>query len=640
MSVSQLFAGRVSQPLATRRMAETIAQGQISLAKLQAQLATGMKFQLPSEAPTAATQVLMLQKLDERQAAFAQSVQTNYGYLVMADQAMDSVSESIAIARGLAQAGAGDQITTAEREGLAQEVAGLIRAVIQAGNTQHTGRYLFAGSASSAPPFELTATGEVRYSGNMQNLAGLADFGMQIQSSVSGVDGFAAITAPEWQDLNPAVTLQTALSDLYGGSGVSPGSVRVLLDDGVDTIDREVDLTGAKSIQDIKNRLEAAFAAEAIQITVDVDPLSQHGLRITPSAGTIEIRDVPGSTTARDLGVVSGPVAELNGRDLDPRISLMTPISALNGGTGIGDTNGTGLRLVQGDKVSIADLDGAVTVHDLLNRIRAATPDVITDISPDGQGIFISSRISGSSFSIGENGGENATRLGLRTFVAESRIDDLRLGLGIPRDSSSLLELQRRDGTTLSIDVRQALTVQDVLDAINTIDPGVLVAELSSVGNGITLRDASGTGPLVVADNAISNALGMDGSDNGGPAGAIVGRDVHPRQPNGVLNHLVALERAIRNDDKMELGRLATGLDREAARFSSARGSIGIQMRQYDNMGNILADRHVNLRQQLERLFDVDYAEAITMFTAQQQALEAFMAVSSRIQQLTLLQYL
>ncbi len=640
MSVSQIYPGRVSNSLTARRMLEAINSNQFTISQLQMQLATGQKFQLPSEAPTAATQTLMLQKLDERQAAFAESVQTNQGFLAMTDQSLATISDAISQARGLAQAAAGNQVTPQEREGLALEVAGLIQSVIQAANTQYSGRYLFAGSATGQAPFSMTSTGNVRYQGNSQVLGGLADFGLIINTGVDGAAGLGATTSPEWSDNNPALTSGTSLSQLYNGLGVTPGTVRVTVDDGTNVVQKDVDLSSARTINDVKLQLEHAFAGELTGITVEIDPVSLSGLRITPAAGTVEIRDLTGSSTARDLGIVSGPAGVVQGRDLDPSVGLFTPVAALNGGAGIGATAGFGLEIVNGGQTTVVDLDGVSTVQDLLNRITSADPNVMAGISPDGRGIVVSSRLSGSNFSIGEHGGDNATQLGIRTFTASSRIDDLNLGEGIPRDAVSPLQITRRDGSTVEVDVREALTVQDVMNAINAVDPGVLTARLNEFGNGISLQDSSGAGPLTVTTNSISTALGLNGTDNGGAAGTLVGQDVHPRQPGGALNLLVNLERAIRSGDNAELGRIASGLEAEAARFAVVRGNVGIQQRQLEGMSNILADRHVDLQGQLETLFNVDYAEVITQFTTQQQALQAYLSVAGQTQKLTVLDYL
>ncbi|MDX1969138.1 MAG: flagellin [Planctomycetaceae bacterium] len=640
MAVSQISPGRISNSLQSQRIVDVLSQNQNTISRIQTQLGTGKKFLLPSEAPTAATQTLVLQKLDERRAAFQQSVQTNQGFLATADQTLTLFSDALSQARGIVQAAAGDQITSQEREGLILEVSGLIQSLIQAGNTQYAGRYLFAGTATDAAPFESAAGGVVRYRGNTQVLAGYADFGLLIDTGIDGGFGLGAVTDPESSDLNPALTLGTLLSDLYSGAGVNASQIRVTLVDGANTVDRTIDLSTAETVQDLKTQIESAFAAEAITVTVEIDPGSQNGLRITPSAGTVRIRDLESGNTAQQLGIASDAAAVINGADLDPAVTLSTAVASLNNNTGIGATAGTGLRIVNGGRTSIVDLNGAATVQDVLNRIRDADDDLLVDFSADGRGIAVSSRLSGSDFSIGENGGSNATNLGLRTFTAGARLDDLNLGQGIPREGAPPLRITRRDGTVTEVNLQTALTVQEVLDAINAADPGVLTASLNFIGNGISLVDTSGVGTLSVESSGVSQALGLDGSNNGGAAGVLAGRDVHPRQAQGVFSLLVGLQQAIRDRDLPELERLAAGLDSEAARVAVVRGGIGIQERQLDSIDNLLSDRHVEVQSQLEKLIDIDYAETITSFTAHQQALEAYLQVAAQTQQLSLLNFL
>lgn len=640
MAVSQISPGRISNSLQSQRIVDVLSQNQNKISRIQTQLGTGKKFLLPSEAPTAATQTLVLQKLDERRAAFQQSVQTNQGFLATADQTLTLFSDALSQARGIVQAAAGDQITSQEREGLILEVSGLIQSIIQAGNTQYAGRYLFAGTATDTAPFESAAGGLVRYRGNTQVLAGFADFGLLIDTGIDGGFGLGAVTDPESSDLNPALTLGTRLGDLYSGAGVDRSQIRVTLVDGANTVDKTIDLSAAETVQDVKTQIENAFAAEAITVTVEIDPGSQNGLRITPSAGTVRIRDLESGNTAQQLGISSDSAAVINGADLDPAVTLSTAVASLNNNTGIGATAGTGLRILNGGRTSIIDLNGAATVQDVLNRIRDADDDLLVDFSADGRGISVSSRLSGSDFSIGENGGSNATSLGLRTLTANSRLDDLNLGQGIPREGAPPLRITRRDGTTTELNLQNALTVQDVLNAINAADPGVLTASLNSIGNGIALVDSSGAGALSVESSGVSQALGLDGSDNGGAAGVLAGRDVHPRQAQGVFSLLVGLQQAIRDRDLPELERLAAGLDSEAARVAVVRGGIGIQERQLDSIDNLLSDRHVEIQSQLEKLIDIDYAETITSFTAHQQALEAYLQVAAQTQQLSLLNFL
>jgi flagellar hook-associated protein 3 FlgL len=640
MTLSTLLPGRIPNSLSAQRLADVIVRGQADLARIQEQIGTGRKFLLPSEAPSAATQTLSLQKLEERRTTFEQNIQTNQGFLGAADQALTVINDALVRARSILQTGLGDQASDAERDALALEVQVLIQSIVQAGNTQYNGRYLFAGSETGQPPFSIAADGSVRYNGDSRAIETYANFDLLVNSGIDGAIGLRGVTTPITSDLNPALTLDTRLDQLNGDAGFTPGTIQVILTDGPTEIRKYVDLTTAETLNDVKLRIEDAFAAESITITVDIDPGSNSGLRLTPSSGTVEVREVQEGRTALSLGLVGGPVAVLNGADLDPALSLHTTIASLNGYTGIGPTAGTGLRIVTGSRVSIVDLDGATTIGDVLSRIRAADPDVIAEISADGTGLAVSSRLSGVDFSIGENGGQNATLLGIRTLTAATRLADLNYGTGVPVTDGLPLSIVRRDGAQIDIDLSAASTIQDVLDAINAVDPGSLVASLNAVGNGISLTDDSGAGPLTVVSNPVSRALGMDGTENTGSTGVLVGDDVNLQQPAGAFNLLSVLARALDQNDFATLNRLSPFIEDEAQRVTLVRGEVGLRQQLLETVGNQHADEHVQVAEQLSKIFDVDFAEAVTRFLQQQQALEAAMQVAARAAELSILQFL
>ncbi|MDZ4688892.1 MAG: flagellin [Planctomycetaceae bacterium] len=634
MSISALSLSRTPNSLATSRTTQAIAIAQGRLSRLQTQLGTGQKYLLPSESPTAATQAIALQKVDERAAAFQTSLQTNLGFLAVADQSLGTISDALARARGLLQAGIGDQVTADEREALAQEVAALTKSIIQAANTTYNGRAIFAGSATGGVPFEQIGDGLVRYNGNSQTLSGLADFNTLVASGIDGVNGLQATTTTATAaDLNPAVTLGTRLDQLHRGQGVDLGSLQVI----VSGISKTIDLSGAETLDDVKLRIEDAFSTELITVDVDINAAA-NGLQIT-TAGTVEVRDLQSGNTALQLGLRGGPTANLQGSDVDPVLSLLTPLSALNGGVGIDVTAGAGLRIENGGMVRTVDLAGAVTVQDVLNRILETDPNVIAEISPDGRGLSVTSRLSGANFSIGEvSGHANATELGLRTFTANTLLADLNLGVGVPGVDAQPLTIIRRDGSQVTVDLSGAATVQDVLNKINDVEPGVLVAALNTVGNGISLQDNSlFAGPLTVVENDWSVKLGLNGT---GPTGVLAGRDVNPQQAAGAFNVLSRLEQALRDRDLPTLERLAEELDAAYGHVTIVRGDLGNDQRQLESIDNLLADRHVEIKDRLSKLQDVDLSVTITEFLAQQQSMQAYLKIASETLQVSILQYL
>jgi flagellar hook-associated protein 3 FlgL len=263
-------------------------------------------------------------------------------------------------------------------------------------------------------------------------------------------------------------------------------------------------------------------------------------------------------------------------------------------------------------------------------------------MNDSNSGIVVASRTSGANFSIGENGGTAATSLGLRTFSAATSLSDLNLGTGAPVGGYKL-EITRRDGSNASVDLSTASTVQDVLDAVNAVDPGVLVASLNATGNGITLLDNDGTstGPLTVATNPLSTALGVAGSETGSdPTVPLAGSDPNPQEAPGVFNLLLRLETALRTGDDVELNRLAPKIDTELDRFDEVRADVGTRLQTLEQADNRLKDRAVTLQESLSNVFDADIAEVLSQVAYRQARLEATLRVSAQTMGLNLINYL
>jgi len=636
MALGPILPGRIPSALLASRLKQNIASQQRGLTELMDQVSTGKRFQQPNEDPVAAAQTMVLQRLLERQEHFKTTAATDRSLLSATESAMSSVGEAMNRAVAISLQGTGDQSTGMEKQALAVEVGSIVTQVMQAANTSFRGRHLFAGSQSQINPFEATGSGFVRYKGDefqvQSNL--LADF--QIGNSIDGNTAFSAITKPVGTDVDPALTMQTRLEDLNAGLGIEFGMIQVTLDDGAPQA-QVVDLSSAETIQDVKTQLEAAFAGGPLTLTVNVDPASNFGLQLTSSAGTVAVADVAGGRMAQDLGIVSAATAVLNGTDLDPNLTHLTALSALNAGTGIGVTAGNGLLVTNGLTTQAIDVSTAVTVEDLFNVLLIADPDLAVGINQDHDGLAISSRLSGANFSIGENGGTNATALGIRTFLGSTLLGDLNLGNGVPVDDGVNLEITLRDATTASVDLSGMTTVDQVLTAITAV-PG-LNATLNTIGNGITIDDVTGgPGDLIVQTNQVSQALGIDGTVTG--LGPLVGQDVNPRQSTGIISILVNLQMSLETGNNAELARLVGLLDVESERFNLVRGDVATRLQITDSVEQKVIDEELLLTEARSDVFDADLTQSITEMAQAQQAFQVTLEIAARSMQLNLMSYL
>lgn len=639
MSIGPILPGRLPNSFSFGRLNQQIQNGQAELQRIQDQLTTGQQYLVPSEDPSSALNTIVLQTRLERQQQFKANVATDRSLLAATENALSSVSNAVNSAKSIVLQGFGSTVTEDERRGLATEVGGLIDQVLNTANTKFRGRFLFAGTETDAAPFALTGAGNVLYSGNSQQISSYIDLGQQIVNNVDGQSAFNVLTTVESNDLDVALTTETRLSRLHGGAGLELGSIDVVLQDGGTVVSRTVDLSLAETTGDVKTFIEDAFAGQALTVTVDVDPASSSGFRLTPSSGTVAVSDISGSRVASDLGISNVATSQISGRDLDPTISIHSRLADLNNGAGIGPTAGTGLLINVGEKSAVVDVSSAVTVQDLFNEIRLAGLDLDAGVSADGAGISIVSRLSGAEFSIGENSGGIATALGIRTLTADTLLSDLNGGVGAQLQAAGTLEITRRDGTLTSVDLSAAQSIQDVIDAVGAAGGGTLTASLNLVGNGISLSDTSGAGPLTVAESDTSIALGIAGTEVN-PATDLVGNDVNTQKSDGLISVLTSLEQALRIGDDAALTTLSAQVDAEADRFFQTVGELGVRAQTLEAVEARLLDDELLINEDLSKQFDADLAEVLSNFVAQQQVLQATYQVAGQGFQLSLLQFL
>ncbi|MEX1039499.1 MAG: hypothetical protein WDZ51_02640 [Pirellulaceae bacterium] len=245
---------------------------------------------------------------------------------------------------------------------------------------------------------------------------------------------------------------------------------------------------------------------------------------------TIFVRVNKDSTTANDLVTAfnghpefaEGLTAEVDGKDtLHAFMKGNGTIGAgttgtLAGGTGTNFDRTSGVKVQNGGQTHIVTFENAQTIEDLLNQFNGSGIGLVAEINAAGDGINVRSIMSGGDFSIGENGGDTATQLGIRTFTANTPVSQLNYGRGLQTADGTDLTITRNDGVELEIDLTGAKTIGDVLKRINDHPDNIgsanaVTARLTDHGNGIEIVDDNppGVGRLVISQSIRSNA-GVD----------------------------------------------------------------------------------------------------------------------------------
>jgi flagellar hook-associated protein 3 FlgL len=639
MAIVPLNLARVSNALRGNLVGSNLAKTQAQLLRVQNELTTGKKLNLPSDEPGDAAVAMQIRKTLEKRLAYEANIREATSQLSEVDSSLGDLSSLVQQAQTIASANVGSDVTADQRKGAAEVISRLYSQILSIANKQFNGTYLFAGDRSTAAPF-VEENGGVRFVGSETVLKNQYDEDATLAFQVDGGDVFGATSTRVTGRVNlaPDVTGDTRFSRLRGaaGEGVQPGLISV--SNGTTTA--VVDLTTADTVDDVIARINAAGLGLTASINATAD-----GISITGAGGdNIVVNEIGGTTTARDLGILNtaGAGNTLTGGSVNAKVAGLTPIAALRGGAGV---DPAGLVITNGLTTKTIDLTGVTTVEDLLNKINGSGAGVLAKVSDNARGIDIINTVQGTELRISENGGTTAADLGLRSFETATKLEVLNNDKGIRLDPNGPdLRLTNSAGTSFDVDLTGAITVQDALDRINTAATtagAAVAATFATTGNGIVLTDtAGGVGNLTVANLGTSFAAEDLGLNVAPAAGVINGNDVAPASAEGIFANIKKLQAALQSNDQTAITASAEGLQSDYDRVARIRGVTGARVQELESRQDRLGDQNVATKALLSQLEDTDFTEAITKFQTLQTSLEASMRTSSSLLQQSLLDFL
>ena len=329
MSIVGIPSTRVSDVFVRQRLLDEVQADQLELFKLQNQISTGNRLNLPSDDAPAALRAVSLQGQIDQNNQFKTNVQTNQSYLGATDSALSQVVDLLNTAKGIASGAVGSTATDAQRATAATQIQNEIDQLMQVGNQIFRGRYLFAGANTVVQPFVQTPAGIV-YQGDQRSISSYSDVNALFNTNVTGDAAFGGFSQQVLGsvDLNPVLTAATPLSDLHGGLGVSLGSLQI--SDG--THAKVIDLSAAKTVGDVVKMLDANPPLGRT-LTTEITPTGLSLQLDAAGGGNLTVSEVGGGTTASQLGIVGqiSTTGPLIGQDLNPVLSLTTPLGNILG---------------------------------------------------------------------------------------------------------------------------------------------------------------------------------------------------------------------------------------------------------------------------------------------------------------------
>ena len=649
------IASRVPTLLSGRLMGGSIAQTQREMLDLQLGFASGTRLQRGSDDPRATRAIQLLQSSMDRRDQRLNAISWGEAVLGRVDTSLSSLTDLVTEARALAVGQSDDSADADSRAAQAVVVSSMIDQLFAEANAEWQGLHIFGGQNGGQRPFA-SFLGGVRYLGSGAGLVN--DNGLGLPITLSGDEAFGAVSArvAGQVDLNPALSNGVYLEDLGGvdGEGVTGGIVELTV--GANTT--EVDLSGAATVGEVLDRLQAELDNIAPGSTVSTD-----GSRFSFTVAGADDLTVVG--VAGDIGsglglegtFVAGTTT--TGGDTQPKLLSRTRIADLEGLSGpLGS-----IRLENGGNVQTIDLSGAETIADLQNLIDSADLGIRLEVEQDGT-LSMLNEVSGTWMSVGEDGGDTATLLGLRSMGLDTPLSVFNDGDGVPIRSGSVdpetglpnpaadvdFTISLADGRSFEVDLAGVETVGDVLATLRAaagaatppIGPAEFTAELATTGNGIVLTDNSGgmTGTFTVTPangSRAAKALGLLAPVSGN---VISGEDRSMVAVESLFTHLKALEKALLQNDNWSIEQAAIDLQDDLDRLIDVRGAAGARGERLLLAKDRESELSIMEASLLGEARDLDLTDAALQLTNLEQQLQATLAVTARMQQLTLLNWL
>ena len=645
---------RISTSWAQQLGVNAMNAQQVKMSKTQLQLSSGLNILTPSDDPAAAVRTLSLQETIDQTSQYQNNIDQVRSRLNIEEGSLNAAENILFRAKELTVQGLNSTLTLEDRGAIKSEIDQLLLQMVGVANTKNAnGEYIFSGDLSTTPAFAFDAdVGSYVYQGGVnQRVLDIAavrtvadgDLGFNVFQNISSISqqANAQVNGVELDKRSIFDTLQTlskALDQEYEvpeaalkgdrfvrfgmDYSVIPTSFELTSDVGrtiasTNTLTYPVDYSGTNAVFDLVadgvttqtitlagnyadqvalvNDIESQITGSAIDGLVEIDatanPLKFKSVSSAASP-TLEINNETSGSFLADTGFISGQIAKpvtvtLNAdyADLDAvvdAINLTVDLSAIDVEA---RSNGNQIEFVsitKGKDSSVSIYDETLVNGTFLTDFGFASND--TANGSDLGGSIVGTKIS--------------TVLDYSTKPAKFELND---------------EAGNSQIITLNLNYTdQAKLVEAIQDQIN----GSLIQnkiEINPTANPIEFRSVSSGNSAAVQINQISGDFLKNTGFTSGDTGRVFSQTAN--------DALADIDLALDN-------------------FLTVRTTVGARLRALDDQNGQNEKFILDMRTTLSDIRDLDYAEAISRFNLEQTALEAAQQAFSRVQNLSLFNFL
>lgn len=178
---------RITNGMVQRRIMADINNVSERMTATQSKAASGKEITRPSDDPFGTTRALALRSTLDGIERYQGSAEDAQGWHDVAESALARITEAVHVASRLVVQGATDTADPVARHAIAAQIDSLISTVKENANTSYRGQFVFSGSKTDTPPYDIsTGSTDDSYRGNLDPIAREVGPGVAIKINIAG----------------------------------------------------------------------------------------------------------------------------------------------------------------------------------------------------------------------------------------------------------------------------------------------------------------------------------------------------------------------------------------------------------------------------------------------------------------------
>jgi len=638
---------RVTNRMISDRILYNLSKSTSRFLELQTIASSGRRINKPSDDPLGITKDLSFRSRLSDIRQFSLNVTHSQSWLTFSDQALSSLNDLVISAKDLAVQLGNDTYDESARMAGAANAMEIFNQMMDAANTQYQGKFIFSGSRTDTAAMIANEIG-VFYQGDFQDMLmeterdsflRINTFGNEFLTHQVNVLG-------ENADLNPGLQPNLWLTNLNGGNGVNMGAGQIVVNtlNGFYTVD-----LGAANVRNIQELLD----------TLNAQGIPNFTASISESGSGFTFEDTS-----------------------EHHITVDTPLSMLNEGTGISQTPGTfTIRTSDNALVANIDISAAANLDDAMTTINAELAaagilNVTASIHPDENKLIITDSNAAPYNLVIEDtaGGTTAADLGIdgeMIGIQEGKdllpqhitVEESASGETLAADLGLLgsTEFEKHIGT----DVDPRLTYNTLLSALNS--GGGYELGVIRISNGQEFIDLDlsplGNDPnatiLDIVDRINRSGINAQAFLNESQTGIMVKSEFDDRSfmiteadggrtasalglfgSGDLIGNMMILEKALERNNTEEIEATLDVFDKTLDQLLTTRSSVGSRHIRAETTRSRLLSQEFLVTSQLSEIEDADMIKIITELTMAEVTYQSALASAARMIQPSLMDFL